>query len=136
MVFTTSWRSLFQKVSNGNIRVICEICSKLTIKTVSLTSFWCFLCDFEQVNAGRENIKWDEKLFKYNKARLTNTLDKGILNQEKWMRSVYFLVWKNKCSQIVQQCKFYMNNLLPGFQSLSFCLKLSEDFNLFILRYP
>ena len=58
------------KVNNGNTRTMCEICSKLTIKTPERRHrhrFWCLYCelwtdithcscvfivDFEQVNAG------------------------------------------------------------------------------------
>ena len=29
------------KVSNGNIRIMCQICSKLTMKNGIKTSFWC-----------------------------------------------------------------------------------------------
>ena len=32
------------KVNNKNTRTRCEICSKLTIKTPELASFWCLYC--------------------------------------------------------------------------------------------
>ena len=32
------------KVNNRNTRTKCEICSKLTIKTSQLASFWCLYC--------------------------------------------------------------------------------------------
>ena len=39
------------KVSNGNTRTMCEICSKLTIKTPERVTV--SIVDFEQVNASR-----------------------------------------------------------------------------------
>ena len=40
------------KVNNRNARKRCEICSKLTVKTstMSLTSFWCFIVNFEHIS--------------------------------------------------------------------------------------
>ena len=64
------------KVNNGNTRTVCEICSKITIKTpltTLLMSLWCLylylwadlthwsgvsIVDFEQINAG-----WEVKIF-------------------------------------------------------------------------
>ena len=34
----------FLKVNNRNTRTRCEICPKLTIKTMSMASFWCLYC--------------------------------------------------------------------------------------------
>ena len=60
------------KVNNRNTRTMCEICSKLTIKTTERRQFWCLYCElwtyftlcstvsfvnFEQINAG-----WVEEL--------------------------------------------------------------------------
>ena len=63
---------------DGNTRTVCEICSKLTIKTSdrrSVTSLWCFYCylwtDFTQcfgvfiVNTAQENAGWDNAQYKY-----------------------------------------------------------------------
>ena len=62
------------KVNNRNTRTMHEICSKLTIKipeqcrslllTLSRfhTLFWCFIADFEQVDAGWVSIKMPDAL--------------------------------------------------------------------------
>ena len=39
----------FFKADNKNNRKRCEICSNLTIKTTSLTSFWCFIVNFRHI---------------------------------------------------------------------------------------
>ena len=61
------------KVSNGNTRTICKICSKLTIKTperhrvlVSSDFKFCscvFIVDFNQINTGCKKVACLEKVF-------------------------------------------------------------------------
>ena len=63
------------KVNSRNTRTMCEICSKLTLKT-PMVSFWCLFCklwiyftpcscvsifNLEQVNAGKEStfLSWN-----------------------------------------------------------------------------
>ena len=53
------------KVNNRNTRTICEICSKLTIKTPELCQrcrSGVFIVNFEQVNAGWVNVSFSTKL--------------------------------------------------------------------------
>ena len=40
------------KVNSGNARPMCEICSKLLIKTHTtlMTSFWCFIVNFKHIS--------------------------------------------------------------------------------------
>ena len=59
-------RHLIVQVNNGNTRTMCEVCSKLTIKTPEHSQFShsdVFIINFEQMNSGWESTQKLSNLF-------------------------------------------------------------------------